>query len=123
MQHYLVHTRGHSYAFSAGNGSEINLPPRLKQRVAEYLTKHQLLEGESVTFYRGKTGILLQRVKPDLPSPATIPGFDEEEVSTILEAAYFAFRDHYEQLAEHLDLSDEYLKPLADKFIQLRDQE
>jgi len=46
-----------------------------------------------------------------------IPGFDEEETSVILEAAYFAMRNHYEELADHLDLADPYLQPLADKFI------
>lgn len=33
----------------------------------------------------------------------------------ILEAAWFAMRHHYQELAEYLDLSDSELKPIMDK--------
>ena len=40
---------------------------------------------------------------------------NEEELSIVYEAAWFAFRHKYEEVAEYLDLSDDALKPLIDK--------
>ena len=40
---------------------------------------------------------------------------DPETKSILLEAAWFAFRHHYEELAEHLDLSDEVLQPIKEQ--------
>ena len=40
---------------------------------------------------------------------------NEEDVSIVYEAAWFAFRHKYEEVAEYLDLSDDALKPLIDK--------
>jgi hypothetical protein len=41
----------------------------------------------------------------------------------ILEAAWFAFRHHYEDLAQYLDLSDDELQPIMEKLDkQLNDQ-
>jgi|688.fasta_scaffold451480_3 hypothetical protein len=64
-RHYLVHTRGHSYAFTAEEGKELQLPPRLRKRVAAHLKIHDMLLDESVTIFQGSTGIVLQRVRPD----------------------------------------------------------
>jgi hypothetical protein len=47
-----------------------------------------------------------------------IEGFTEEEVSVIVEAAYYAMEDHYQGLADRLDLSDDVLKPIAEKYIK-----
>ena len=44
--------------------------------------------------------------------------FDCTEKTAIMEAAYFAIRHHYEDLAEYLDLSDEYLGALKTKLGQ-----
>ncbi len=52
-----------------------------------------------------------------------IEGLTEEEVSVVIEAAYYAMRIHYEGLAEHLDLADHALKPIVEKFIELADYE
>lgn len=41
-----------------------------------------------------------------------IPGFTDEQVAVVLEAAWFALRHHYHDLAEYLDASDESLEPL-----------
>lgn len=51
-----------------------------------------------------------------------MPGFDEEEVSVIVEAAYYAMKNHYEGLADHLDLADEFLQPIVDKFLDCLDE-
>lgn len=40
---------------------------------------------------------------------------NEEELSVVLEAAWFALRHNYEEVAEYLDLSDEELEPLKEK--------
>lgn len=37
---------------------------------------------------------------------------DPETKSILMEASWFAFRHHYEELAEHLDLSDDVLQPI-----------
>lgn len=37
---------------------------------------------------------------------------DPETKSILLEASWFAFRHHYEELAEYLDLSDDVLQPI-----------
>lgn len=52
-----------------------------------------------------------------------IEGFTEEEVSVIVEAAYYAMRNHYEGLADHLDLADDHLQPIVGRFIELLDAE
>jgi hypothetical protein len=41
--------------------------------------------------------------------------FTEHELSMILEAAWFAMQDHYEEMAATLDIDDSYLKPLVEK--------
>jgi len=41
--------------------------------------------------------------------------FTPEEMSTLLESAWFAMRHHYEDLGDYLDISDQYLTPLVDK--------
>ena len=64
-RHYIVHTRGHSYAFTAEEGKELQLPVRLRKRVAAHLKFHDMLLDESVTIFQGSTGIILKRVKPD----------------------------------------------------------
>jgi hypothetical protein len=48
---------------------------------------------------------------------AKLKGFTDEEASVIVEAAYYAMRSHYEDLAEHLDMSDEFLVPIVEKFV------
>jgi hypothetical protein len=52
-----------------------------------------------------------------------IEGLTEEEVSVVVEAAYYAMRIHYEGLADHLDLADHTLKPIVERFIELADYE
>lgn len=52
-----------------------------------------------------------------------IEGFTEEEVSVIVEAAYYAMQDHYQGLADRLDLADAILKPIAEKYINSIDGE
>ena len=52
-----------------------------------------------------------------------IEGFTEEEVSVVVEAAYYAMRNHYEGLADHLDLADHTLQPIVGRFIELLDAE
>lgn len=52
-----------------------------------------------------------------------IEGFTEEEVSVIVESAYYAMRNHYEGLADHLDLADHALEPIVSRFIELLDVE
>lgn len=47
-----------------------------------------------------------------------IDGFTDEEFSVILEAAYYAMRNHYEELAEYLDLADHTLQPIVGRFIE-----
>jgi hypothetical protein len=42
----------------------------------------------------------------------------KEQLLVVYEAAWFAFRHHYEDLAEYLDLSDEVLKPIMQKLDQ-----
>lgn len=44
-----------------------------------------------------------------------INNLDEEELAILLEAAWFSFKHHYEELAEYLDLADEELEPLMTK--------
>ena len=41
--------------------------------------------------------------------------FDHTEISEIMEAAWFAMRHHFKELAEYLDLSDEHLEALKTK--------
>jgi len=41
--------------------------------------------------------------------------FTEEELSIILEAAWFAMQNHYEDLAVNLDVDDSHLEPLVAK--------
>jgi hypothetical protein len=49
---------------------------------------------------------------------------DSETSSILMEAAWFAMRHHYEDLAEYLDLSDDVLKPIMEKLDQqLNDNE
>jgi hypothetical protein len=48
---------------------------------------------------------------------------DSETNSILVEAAWFAMRHHYDDLAEHLDLSDDVLKPIMEKLNkQLNDE-
>jgi hypothetical protein len=44
-----------------------------------------------------------------------IKNLDEEELAILLEAASFSLKNHYEELAEYLDLSDDELEPLMTK--------
>jgi hypothetical protein len=55
------------------------------------------------------------------PLEITIDGFTQEEVSVIVEAAYYAMRHHYEDFAEHIDLADDHLQPIVSRFIELLD--
>ena len=49
---------------------------------------------------------------------------DDETNTILMEAAWFAFRHHYKDLAEYLDLSDDVLKPIMEKLDQqLNDNE
>jgi hypothetical protein len=43
---------------------------------------------------------------------------DSETNSILMEAAWFAMRHHYEDLAEYLDLSDDVLKPVMQQLDQ-----
>lgn len=52
-----------------------------------------------------------------------IEEFTEEEVSVIVEAAYYSMRNHYEGLADHLDLADHTLQPIVGRFLELLDAE
>jgi hypothetical protein len=47
--------------------------------------------------------------------PLEIEEEDPETKSIITEAAWFAFRHHYKDLAEYLDLSDEVLQPIKEQ--------
>lgn len=48
-----------------------------------------------------------------------IPGFTDEQVAVVLEAAWFAMRHHYHDLAEYLDASDQSLEPLIRQMDEL----
>jgi hypothetical protein len=49
---------------------------------------------------------------------------DDETNTILMEAAWFALRHHYQDLAEYLDLSDDVLKPIMEKLDQqLNDNE
>ena len=48
---------------------------------------------------------------------------DPETKSILMEAAWFAMRHHYEELAQYLDLSDDVLKPIVNKLdLQLNNE-
>jgi len=55
--------------------------------------------------------------KGKIPNRSAIENFDDEEQSVILELARTALADAttYDEFAEKLDLSDNYLKPLQEK--------
>lgn len=60
----------------------------------------------------------------NIPSADQTPGdlsssldeFNSEEISIILEAANYAMQYRYDGLADHLDLCDEFLRPLVKKY-------
>jgi hypothetical protein len=49
--------------------------------------------------------------------------FTEEELSIILEAAWFAMQNHYEEMAVHLDIDDSYLEPMVAKINEVLNPE
>jgi hypothetical protein len=51
-----------------------------------------------------------------------MPGFTQEEVSILLEAIYFSLKHRYEDFADHIDLNDETLKPVVQKFLDCMDE-
>lgn len=48
-------------------------------------------------------------------NPETEDAMNPETNSILMEAAWFALRHHYEDLAEYLDLSDEVLQPIKEQ--------
>lgn len=54
----------------------------------------------------------------------SLNSIDPDISLVVYEAAWFAFRHHYQDLAEYLDLSDDVLKPIMEKLDQqLNDNE
>jgi hypothetical protein len=49
---------------------------------------------------------------------SSVEEMGDETNMIIMEAAWFAFRNHYQDLANHLDLSDDVLKPIMEKLDQ-----
>jgi hypothetical protein len=51
-----------------------------------------------------------------------MPGFTQGEVSILLEAIHFSLKHHYEDFAQHIDLDDDTLKPVVQKFLDCIDE-
>ena len=49
--------------------------------------------------------------------------FTHEEQGIVLEAAFFVMREYFYEVADHLDVNDEFLGPIATKFLAYMNEE
>jgi len=102
----------------------------MKTKTQQALNKAMSLAAEAISLandYSGdesETAKHLQKQYKKLQREAE-ESYTQEVVSTsedhnsiLMEAAWFAMRHHYEDLAQYLDLSDEVLGPIVNKLDQ-----
>jgi hypothetical protein len=105
------------------NKNQIEKPPHMKKwykvTVKATITKTQDIhatsqeeaEQEAMELFNPHSGEAEENYTQEVTSTEEVSE-DPETKSILLEASWFAFRHHYEELAEHLDLSDDVLQPI-----------
>ena len=105
------------------NKNQIEKPPHMKKwykvTIKATITKTQDIhatsqeeaEQEAMELFNPHSGEAEEHYTQEVVSTQEASE-DPETKSILLEASWFAFRHHYEELAEHLDLSDDVLQPI-----------
>ena len=76
-----------------------------------HATSQEAAEQEAMELFNPHSGEAEERYTQEVVSVQEVSEGPETK-SILMEAAWFALRHHYEDLAEYLDLSDEVLQPI-----------